>query len=41
MQNEFTEEQLKDYREAFNKFDKDESGTITTKELANAMQELG
>ncbi|XP_027042234.1 calmodulin-like protein 12 [Pocillopora damicornis] len=36
-----TEEQIQEYRDAFQHFDKDSSGFITTKELGNAMRSLG
>jgi calmodulin len=34
------EHRLKDYRDAFEMFDKDKDGTITAKELANVMRSL-
>lgn len=36
-----TQEQIEEYRDAFQHFDKDSSGFITTKELGNAMRSLG
>ncbi|XP_069114967.1 calmodulin-like [Argopecten irradians] len=37
----FTEEQLAEYREAFDMFDKDGSGSITIEEMVTVMKELG
>jgi calmodulin len=39
--NEFSDEEIKLFREAFSLFDKDGDGTITTKELATVMRTLG
>ncbi|XP_065060663.1 calmodulin-A-like isoform X2 [Rhopilema esculentum] len=36
-----TEEEIKDFKEAFSLFDKDGTGYITTKELGNLMRTLG
>ncbi|KAL6640476.1 hypothetical protein ACP70R_021599 [Stipagrostis hirtigluma subsp. patula] len=36
-----SKEQIKEFREAFNLFDKDGDGTITTKELGTVMKSLG
>ena len=41
MDNDLTEEQIADFKEAFSLFDKDGSGTITTKELGSVMTSLG
>ncbi|XP_033736466.1 calmodulin-like isoform X2 [Pecten maximus] len=41
MADDFTEEQLAEYREAFDMFDQDGSGSITIKEMITVMQELG
>ncbi len=38
---ELTEEQIAELKEAFNEFDDDGSGTITTKELGYAMRAMG
>jgi len=38
---DLTEEQISEFREAFELFDKDGDGTITTKELATVMRSLG
>ncbi|KAG5181716.1 yellow cameleon 2.60 [Tribonema minus] len=38
---EATEEELEDYREAFNNFDKDQSGEIDEYELGTVMRSLG
>ncbi|CAD5113613.1 DgyrCDS2773 [Dimorphilus gyrociliatus] len=38
---EITEDELKEYREAFKLFDKDNNGYITTKELGTVMRSLG
>ena len=37
----FLSELILEYRDAFQHFDKDSSGYITTKELGNAMRSLG
>ena len=37
---EIPESKLKEYRDAFELFDKDKDGTITAKELANVMKSL-
>lgn len=36
-----TEEQIAEFQEAFNLFDKDKDGTITTQELGTVMKSLG
>lgn len=38
---QLSEEQITEFREAFNLFDKDGDGTITTKELGTCMRSLG
>merc|ERR1712087_235009 len=38
---QFTEEQIAEFKEAFSLFDKDGDGTITTKELGTVMRSLG
>ena len=38
---ELTEEQIAELKQAFNEFDNDGSGTITTKELGYAMRAMG
>lgn len=38
---ELTEEQIAELKQAFNEFDKDGSGNITTKELGYAMRAMG
>merc|ERR1719246_163490 len=38
---QLTEEQIAEFKEAFSLFDKDGDGTITTKELATVMRSLG
>lgn len=40
-QNELNEYQKLEFKEAFNTFDKDRSGTITTKELLTVMRSIG
>merc|ERR1712138_122418 len=39
--NQLTEEQIAEFKEAFPLFDKDGDGTITTKELGTVMRSLG
>ncbi|XP_031569548.1 calmodulin-alpha-like isoform X1 [Actinia tenebrosa] len=39
--NKLTEEQIKEYEDAFNFFDKDKNGYITTRELGAIMRSLG
>lgn len=41
MAEQFTEDQLAEFKEAFSLFDKDGDGTITTKELGTVMRSLG
>jgi calmodulin len=41
MAQHLTEEQVAELREAFNEFDTDGGGTITTKELGYAMRAMG
>ncbi|KAJ7390484.1 hypothetical protein OS493_025189 [Desmophyllum pertusum] len=41
MADKLTQDQIEEYRDAFQHFDKDNSGFITTKELGNAMRSLG
>ena len=41
MTQQFTEEELAEYKEAFDLFDKDRDGAITTKELNEVMTALG
>jgi len=41
MANQFSEEQISDFKEAFSLFDKDGDGTITTRELGTVMRSLG
>ena len=41
MAQNLTEEQVAELREAFNEFDTDGGGTITTKELGYAMRAMG
>ncbi|XP_023235063.1 calmodulin, flagellar-like [Centruroides sculpturatus] len=41
MENELTEEQIAEFREAFSLFDKDGDGHITTEELGTVMRSLG
>ena len=41
MAQNLTEEQVAELREAFNEFDTDDGGTITTKELGHAMRAMG
>ena len=41
MAQNLTEEQVAELREAFNEFDIDNGGTITTKELGYAMRAMG
>lgn len=38
---QLTEEQIAEFKEAFNLFDKDGDGNITTKELGTCMRSLG
>merc|ERR1712118_654492 len=38
---QLTEEQIAEFKEAFSLFDKDGDGTITTKELGTVMRSLG
>ncbi|OWF37073.1 calmodulin-like [Mizuhopecten yessoensis] len=40
MADDFTKEQLAEFREAFNMFDKDGSGNITIEEMVTVMREL-
>ncbi|KAI8988086.1 calmodulin [Mycotypha africana] len=40
MADQLTEEQINEFREAFNLFDKDGDGSITTKELGTVMRSL-
>jgi calmodulin len=40
MLDEIPEDRRKEYKDAFEMFDKDKDGTITTKELANVMRSL-
>ncbi|XP_031569549.1 calmodulin-alpha-like isoform X2 [Actinia tenebrosa] len=40
-ENKLTEEQIKEYEDAFNFFDKDKNGYITTRELGAIMRSLG
>ncbi|XP_044535569.1 calmodulin-alpha-like [Gracilinanus agilis] len=41
MADQFTEEQIAEFKEAFSLFDKDSDGSITTKELGTVMRSLG
>ena len=41
MAEQLTEEQIQEFKEAFSLFDKDNDGTITTKELGTVMRSLG
>jgi calmodulin len=41
MADQLTEEQIAEFKEAFSLFDKDDDGTITTKELGTVMRSLG
>jgi len=41
MAEQFTEEQIAEFKEAFSLFDKDGDGCITTKELGTVMRSLG
>eukprot|EP00931_Biecheleriopsis_adriatica_P002440 TRINITY_DN1032_c0_g1_i1.p1 TRINITY_DN1032_c0_g1~~TRINITY_DN1032_c0_g1_i1.p1 ORF type:complete len:179 (-),score=43.70 TRINITY_DN1032_c0_g1_i1:154-612(-) len=41
MADEFTEQQIAEFREVFDDFDKDGGGTISTSELGTAMRSLG
>src|SRR5439155_10851270 len=41
MADQLTEEQIAEFKEAFSLFDKDNDGTITTKELGTVMRSLG
>ena len=41
MSNQLTEEQVAEFREAFDLFDKDDNGAIATKELGTLMRGLG
>jgi len=41
MAQEFSEEQMQEFLEAFSVYDKDGDGTITTKELGTVMRSLG
>nr|XP_002739903.1 PREDICTED: calmodulin-like [Saccoglossus kowalevskii] len=41
MADTITEEQIAEFKEAFSLFDKDNDGTITTKELGTVMRSLG
>merc|ERR1711870_148944 len=40
-EDQLTEEQIAEFKEAFSLFDKDGDGTITTKELGTVMRSLG
>ena len=41
MAKQITEDQLNEYKEAFSLFDKDSSGSISTKELKNVLTSMG
>ena len=41
MAEKLSEEQVAEFKEAFDKFDKDKDGTISVQELGTVMQELG
>merc|ERR1719478_1281454 len=41
MADQFTDEQLAEYKEGFSHFDKDGDGTISSKELGTVMKNLG
>lgn len=41
MADKFTDEEKEEYREAFNLFDKDSGGTVSTKELKQVFEALG
>uniref|UniRef100_A0A2I3GWN7 EF-hand calcium-binding domain-containing protein 11 n=1 Tax=Nomascus leucogenys TaxID=61853 RepID=A0A2I3GWN7_NOMLE len=41
MDTKLTEEQIPEFKEAFSLFDRDDDGTITTKELETIMRSLG
>ncbi|PQQ13716.1 calmodulin-like [Prunus yedoensis var. nudiflora] len=41
MSHELSEEQVEELKQAFDTFDKDGNGTITTDELSNVMTSLG
>ena len=41
MENDLSEEQIAELKQAFNEFDIDGGGTISTKELGYAMKALG